>query len=458
MAYIYDPDNKFGYKDLLPDEDSEKIIKGWEFDDEFNKIADGMGDLQTDVDDLIANSGIPDAPIDTETYGRKDGVWVYAAEKVHSHETGNISGLDEFINNHTHPIADVNGLKAELDAINNKLSKITSNLVVGGTYDLANDIVVRSTKEDEGVLMAGQPLPADGLVFDTFMILVSGGTMKGETLANGDWIVADQTGTWIPIPYSIAQAVDWGNITGKPNFDELYADDDHTHPEYLEDANSDGSQYCRKDGSWAQITGVTGPKGLGWTGGSYDGSTGIVTFTSDDGLGFSTGDLRGTNQDSRISATQIANWDTAYSWGDHGLVGYATQTWVTNKGYSTYTGADAVKTTGSQTIGGAKTFSSNVTAPDFVATSDERLKKDIVTCKTGLIDSVRGVEFTYVETDQLRAGVIAQELEAVSGLSHLVYISDDEDETRVVSYLGLIPYLIEEVKALKAQVKALTDG
>ena len=40
--------------------------------------------------------------------------------------------------------------------------------------------------------------------------------------------------------------------------------------------------------------GATGPQGLtgaGFTGGSYDSSTGIVTFTSDDGLGF-TGNLK----------------------------------------------------------------------------------------------------------------------------------------------------------------------
>ena len=36
-----------------------------------------------------------------------------------------------------------------------------------------------------------------------------------------------------------------------------------------------------------------GTNGKGWTGGSYDSATGIVTFTSDDGLGFTTTDLRG---------------------------------------------------------------------------------------------------------------------------------------------------------------------
>ena len=40
--------------------------------------------------------------------------------------------------------------------------------------------------------------------------------------------------------------------------------------------------------------GVDG-NGTGFTGGSYNSSTGVVTFTSNDGLGFTTGDLRGTD-------------------------------------------------------------------------------------------------------------------------------------------------------------------
>ncbi len=37
--YDYQPPNKFGYKDTLPEGDAEKIIKGSEFDDEFKKIS-----------------------------------------------------------------------------------------------------------------------------------------------------------------------------------------------------------------------------------------------------------------------------------------------------------------------------------------------------------------------------------------------------------------------------------
>ena len=51
----------------------------------------------------------------------------------------------------------------------------------------------------------------------------------------------------------------------------------------------------------AGADGADGADGLGWTGGSYDAGTGVVTFTSDDGLSFSTGDLRGSGSGSGIA-------------------------------------------------------------------------------------------------------------------------------------------------------------
>ena len=50
--------------------------------------------------------------------------------------------------------------------------------------------------------------------------------------------------------------------------------------------------------------GQKGETGDGFTGGSYDPATGIVTFTSDDSIGFSTGDLRGA--DSEVQGPQGA--------------------------------------------------------------------------------------------------------------------------------------------------------
>jgi hypothetical protein len=62
MAYIYDPDNKFGYKDELPITCDEKVIRGTDFDAEFLRIQAGVGDsfdetnagLQQEIEDRIA--------------------------------------------------------------------------------------------------------------------------------------------------------------------------------------------------------------------------------------------------------------------------------------------------------------------------------------------------------------------------------------------------------------------
>jgi hypothetical protein len=75
MAYQYDPTDKFGYKDTLPEGHPEKIIKGSEFDDEFNKISTESGAtsdallaeiaariagdarLQKQIDEILLNGG-----------------------------------------------------------------------------------------------------------------------------------------------------------------------------------------------------------------------------------------------------------------------------------------------------------------------------------------------------------------------------------------------------------------
>lgn len=70
------------------------------------------------------------------------------------------------------------------------------------------------------------------------------------------------------------------------------------------------------------IVTVSSVDGQGWTGGSYDAGTGIVTFTSNDGLGFSTGDLRGatgaTGATGSVSATTSLIFDHTTTPSDPG--------------------------------------------------------------------------------------------------------------------------------------------
>ncbi len=669
MAYNYDPDDKFGYKDTLPENHEEKIITGVEFDDEFKKIESGMVELQAEIDAIVGGGNVDEAPNDGYTYGRNSKTWVPVAEKDHEHELSDVQNLVTTLNylqtqidnieagaidpDHHHEITDVDGLQAELNKLSAAIVGITSNLVFGGTYDLTNDLVVRSLKEDEG-LMGGQPLPADGTVMDTFLILLSGGEFRGETMARGDWIVADVTGTWIPIPYSTAGAVDWGNITGKPS---TYPPAPHDHDgvyqpvgDYLTDAPVNDSQYVRQGGEWVENEGTVGPEGptgpegdkgeagdkgengvdgKGWTNGEYNASNGVVTFTSDDGLGFVTSDLRGTNgtngSDGKdgesitgpagpgwtggtydantgfvtftsndglgFSTTDIRGgqgtpgvngkgWTQGYydvsdgkikflsddglgfetpdlrgadggtgpqgPKGDKGDTGAAStvpgptgpqgpegpkgdtgaastvpgpegpqgpkgdtgaastvagpqgpqgpaggtgpkgdkgDTGATggtgpqgpaggtgpkgdkgNPGTNGTNGAKGDKgdpgtpatpnTAGNglsksgSTFSMSGSFSGNLSATDFIATSDLNKKKNVVTAQVGYIDSLRGVEFEWKDSGEQSSGVIAQEVQKV--LPHLVH---EGEEGLTVSYMGLIAYLIEEIKDLRNMIE-----
>jgi hypothetical protein len=171
------------------------------------------------------------------------------------------------------------------------------------------------------------------------------------------------------------------------------------------------------------------------------------------------------------------------------LTGYATQTWVSNQGYATTTwvnnqgfakGAIPTKTsqlsndsgfvTSSHThnyapnsagngisiannqikMSGSYTGAFSATG-DITAYSDEKLKENIVTAPLGILDNLRGVEFTWKEDGRIGSGVIAQEVEEL--LPHLIH--DHEDGHKSVNYNGLVGYLIEEVKSLKAELEAM---
>ena len=91
------------------------------------------------------------------------------------------------------------------------------------------------------------------------------------------------------------------------------------------------------------------------------------------------------------------------------------------------------------------------TATDFTASSDRNLKDHIETAPTGVVDKLRGVTFQWKEDGRESSGVIAQEVQD-AGLGHLV---DENEKGLTVNYNGLVAYLIEEIKDLKAQVEAL---
>ena len=95
--------------------------------------------------------------------------------------------------------------------------------------------------------------------------------------------------------------------------------------------------WLKQDGELVPVsggsTGADGVDGKGWTGGTYDPATGTVTFTSDDGLEFTTGDLRGTDGIDGLDGNMwhVGSGDPASTLGDPGdyyLDGEAGWVWV----------------------------------------------------------------------------------------------------------------------------------
>jgi len=96
--------------------------------------------------------------------------------------------------------------------------------------------------------------------------------------------------------------------------------------------------------------------------------------------------------------------------------------------------------------------SGRVTATDFFASSDRKLKTDIETIENALtlVNKLRGVTFTWKESGVSGMGVIAQEAEEI--IPEVVY---EVDGVKSVSYGNLIGLLIESIKELTQEVDYL---
>lgn len=113
---------------------------------------------------------------------------------------------------------------------------------------------------------------------------------------------------------------------------------------------------------------------------------------------------------------------------------------------------------GNVTINGIGThkFLGAVEAPSFNATSDYRVKSNVVDLSSlYTVDGIRPVEYITNYDNAKNIGVIAHELQEL--YPFLVTGKKDGDEMQSVNYIGLIPLLINEVKSLKTKVKNLQE-
>ncbi|MFM5339418.1 tail fiber domain-containing protein [Aeromonas veronii] len=116
-------------------------------------------------------------------------------------------------------------------------------------------------------------------------------------------------------------------------------------------------------------------------------------------------------------------------------------------------GTGAVKITSDAVFDKAVTVSGNFTAAKVTQTSDARLKTNIqpITNALDKITQLNGVNYNLITDDSYNAGVIAQDVEQI--IPEVVHVN--ADDIRSVDYSGLIPYLIESIKELQAEIKKL---
>lgn len=98
------------------------------------------------------------------------------------------------------------------------------------------------------------------------------------------------------------------------------------------------------------------------------------------------------------------------------------------------------------------TFSGTVTAPNFVSSSDARLKSDIAPIADALakVQALTGVTFTLAGSDARQMGLIAQQVQRVAPES----VVEAEGVLRL-AYGNLVGLLVEAIKDLAQEVDQL---
>lgn len=188
-------------------------------------------------------------------------------------------------------------------------------------------------------------------------------------------------------------------------------------------------------------TGGIGPQGSAGSNGSQgpQGATGATGSTGGTGLQGATGSTGGTGGTGPQGATGS---------------GFTTIGGTTTSGHILVTNG-----TSNSCNGEASVYISSSTgyATDWVATSDARLKENILPIDSALekVLNTRGVYFNFIadEDKKQRIGVIAQEMEKI--VPQIVLT--DNNEMRSVSYGNLTALLIEAIKELNDKVEKLQN-
>jgi hypothetical protein len=141
--------------------------------------------------------------------------------------------------------------------------------------------------------------------------------------------------------------------------------------------------------------------------------------------------------------------------------GYANSKYITivpvSSGTSSSVGINKVAS-GSYTldVSGNANFTGSVTANSFNATSDYRIKENIIKLNNEFtVDGLVPVKYQLKDSKKESIGFIAHELQEV--YPFLVEGEKDGPVTQSVNYSGLIPIIVREIQELKKEILSIKD-
>ena len=161
-----------------------------------------------------------------------------------------------------------------------------------------------------------------------------------------------------------------------------------------------------------------------------------------------TGELRIDLSLNNVENIQLSTWAGSTNITTLGTI--TSGTWNGGVIGSAYLDSDTAHLSGTQTFTGVKTFTQNVTALDFVLSSDRDLKENIIPLAKREI-KVDFKEYNFKGSNRTRFGVIAQELEE----HHPEFVHTRERGEKSVSYIDL---LVAKVHELEGRIKELENG
>ena len=109
-----------------------------------------------------------------------------------------------------------------------------------------------------------------------------------------------------------------------------------------------------------------------------------------------------------------------------------------------------IRTTGNQTIGGTKTFSTDVFGTNFILSSDRRLKSDIIELNGGLdlVSKLKPME--YIKSENKEFGFITDEIP-----EELDFLVKRSGEYEALDYISMIGILVKSVQELKTELDTI---